>query len=90
MVKYFCCGFLFRVKKNCPHREMSPGSNELGPFHRCCSSYVRLMAVPFLVMPHANYYTKGKVPPGCLFGGAGHFSDQIFHAPRSQALALCR
>ena len=33
---------------------------------------------------------KGKVPRGCLFGGAGHLWDQIFHAPRSQALALCR
>ena len=24
---------------------------------------------------------KGKVPPGCLFGAAGHLSDHIFHAP---------
>ena len=39
-----------------------------------------LLAVPVLA--------KGKVPPG-PFGGAGHLSDQIFHAPRSQALALC-
>ena len=29
-------------------------------------------------------YAKGKVPPGCLS------ADQIFHAPRSPALALCR
>ena len=24
---------------------------------------------------------KGKVPPGCLFGRAGHLCDHIFHAP---------
>ena len=40
--------------------------------------------------PHANggysyivgkINTEVKVPPGCLFGGAGHLSDQIFHVP---------
>ena len=38
-------------------------------------------------------YTKGRVKvestSGVLFGGAGHLDDQIFHAPWSQALALC-
>ena len=46
-----------------------------------------------------NFYTnirthtvvlKGKVPPGGLFGREGPLSDQIFDAPQSQALALCR
>ena len=55
----------------------------------CAYSYIYLYTLVeayilvLRTLTGAGHVAKGKrkVPPGCLFGGAGHLCHQIFHAP---------